>query len=160
MYRPGPGPGLQVSGPHPARPAKYYSGPARPGPWAAGRPGPRAEARPMQDTNVYDTAPIAVYVRHTIIENQAHYDIVNGSSSCVFDGWLVVYSCRPCVTLSSFALHCTCLTEWSGLYMSLTFWSSHGLSRSSSINIARLTNVLATVSCHEAFVMFAIRVYM
>ena len=77
-YRPGPGPGpgklgpgparspqnyylpararpgrpdLQVSGPHPARPANYYRNLTRPGPWAAGRPGPRAEARPVQDTN-------------------------------------------------------------------------------------------------------------
>ena len=52
-YQPGPGPGLQVSGPQPARPANYYRNRTRPGPWAAGRPGPRAEARPVQDTSPY-----------------------------------------------------------------------------------------------------------
>ena len=52
IYQPGPGSGLQVSGPLPAQPAKYNWGPARRGPWAAGRPGPRAEARPVQDPSV------------------------------------------------------------------------------------------------------------
>ena len=55
-YQPGPGPGLQVSGPHPAaRPAKYHRSLRRPahglraGP---GRPGPRTEARPVQDPTI------------------------------------------------------------------------------------------------------------
>ena len=48
----GPGLAPQVSDPHPARPAKYYSGLVRASPWAAGRPGPRAETRPVQDPKI------------------------------------------------------------------------------------------------------------
>ena len=59
-YQPGPGPGLQVSGPHPARPAKCHRILARPGPWAAGWPGPRAEARPVQDPSSYVYAVVSL----------------------------------------------------------------------------------------------------
>ena len=65
MPRPGPQPAtLLFTSPGPARACKFQArtrpGPqniieARPGPWAAGRPGPRAEARPVQDPNVYHT---------------------------------------------------------------------------------------------------------
>ena len=65
-FRPAPGPALQVSGPHPARPAKYHRNLARPGPWAACRPAPRAEARPVRDPTV----------RH---QNCSHTAVLNDS---------------------------------------------------------------------------------
>ena len=42
-----PGLGLHVSGPHPARPAKYHRSLTRPGPWAAAGRGP-ARAGPYR----------------------------------------------------------------------------------------------------------------
>ena len=45
-YRPGPGPGLQVSCPHPARPVNYYRNLTRPGPAHRLRASPARGPRP------------------------------------------------------------------------------------------------------------------